>query len=86
MSIVEQLAQQALTLGPEDRAYLVNVLEDSLSTGGFSTPELATAWSAEIDRRLAAYRRGDVQATDADTTLERIQRRLEEHRARKATS
>lgn len=86
MSIVEQLAQQALALGPEDRVYLANVLEQSLSTGGFATPELAAAWSTEIDRRVAAYRRGATQPTDADAALQRIGERLEEHRARKASS
>lgn len=84
MSTVEQLAQQALALGPEDRVYLATVLEESLSNGGFATPELAATWSAEIDRRVAAYRRGEAQSTDADAALERIARRLEEHRARKA--
>lgn len=84
MSMVEQLAQQALALGPEDRVYLANVLEESLSTGGFTTPELAAAWSAEIDRRAAAYQRGEAQSTDADAALERIAHRLEEHRVQKA--
>lgn len=84
MSTVEQLAQQALALGPEDRVYLANVLEESLSTGGFATPEIAAAWSAEIDRRLAAYRRGETKPTDADAALERIAQRLEEQRVRKA--
>ena len=59
MSTVEQLAQQALALGPADRAYLANVLQGSLSAGGFATPALAAAWSAEIDRRLGAHQRGE---------------------------
>lgn len=86
MSTVEQIAQQALALGPEDRVNLANVLEESLSTGGFATPEIAAAWSAEIDRRLAAYRRGEAQATGADTALQRVHERLEAHRARKVSS
>ena len=76
MSTVEELAQQALALGAEERVYLANVLEESLSNGGFATPELAAAWSAEIDRRLAAYQRGETRATDADSALERIRQRL----------
>ena len=84
MSIVEQLAQQALALRPKDRVYLANVLEESLSAGGFATPELAAARSAEIDRRVAAYRRGEAPSTDADAALDRVGQRLEEHRARKA--
>ena len=72
MSTVEQLAQQALALGPEDRVYLANVLEESLPTAGFATPELAAAWSAEIDRRIAAYRQDEVPSSDADAALDRV--------------
>lgn len=86
MSIVEQLAQQALALGREDRAYLANVLEESLPMSEFATRELAAAWSAEVDRRLSAYHRGEATASDAHTALERIRRRLVEHRAQKAAS
>ena len=86
MSMVEQLAQQALALGREDRAYLANLLEESLPMSEFATRELAAAWSAEVDRRLSAYQRGEATASDAHTALERIERRLAEHSARKAAS
>lgn len=84
MSTVEQLAQQALALEPGERAYLADVLEQSLASGGFATTDLARVWSAEIDRRLEAHKRGEAQASDADLVLERIRQRLDEHRARKA--
>ena len=84
--MVEQLAQQALALGREDRAYLANLLEESLPMSEFATRELAAAWSAEVDRRLSAYHRGEAAASDVHTALERIERRLAEHGARKATS
>jgi putative addiction module component (TIGR02574 family) len=72
MSLRDDIAQQALSLGPEDRVYLADVLEQSLTEAGFATAELEAAWSAEIDRRIAAYDRGDVQAADFETALARI--------------
>ena len=80
MTPVEQLAQQALALEPGDRAYLADVLEQSLASGGFATTELAEAWAAEIDRRLNAYKRGEAQPSDADVVLERIRQRVVDHR------
>ncbi len=79
----EQIAQQALALPPEDRTYLADVLEQSLPHGPFGTPELATEWTAEIDRRIAAYERGETQGADVQTVLERIRARLSEHRSHK---
>lgn len=81
----EQIAQEALALPPEDRTYLADVLEHSLTSGEFATPELATEWAAEIDRRIASYDRGDTQAVEVKTALERIRARLEEHRSRRVT-
>ena len=86
MTIREQIAQQALALPPEDRTYLADVLEQSLTHGEFATPEIAAEWGAEIDRRLAAYDRGETQGVDAQTALERLRARLVEHRSRKVTS
>src|SRR5438270_13686099 len=48
----ELLAQQALKLPPEDRVYVADVLEQSLTTGGFTGPEIADAWASEIARRI----------------------------------
>ena len=79
----DEIARQALALPPEDRSYLADVLEQSLTSGEFASPEIAAKWSAEIDRRLAAYDRGEVQATDFQTTLESIRARLAKHRSSK---
>lgn len=86
MTTVEQLAQQALALEAGDRAYLVDVLEQSLANGNFATTQIAEAWAAEIDRRLNAYKRGESQPTDADVSLDRIAKRLADYRARKSSS
>ena len=85
MTIREQLAQQALALPPEYRTYLADVLEQSLTNGEFATPELAAEWSAEIDRRIAAFDRGGTQGVDAQAVLERIRARLAKLRSAKVT-
>jgi putative addiction module component (TIGR02574 family) len=85
MTIREQIAQQALALPPEDRTYLADVLEQSLTSGEFATPEIAADWAAEIDRRIAAFDRGETPGIDAQAALERIRVRLTEHRTRKVT-
>lgn len=86
MTIREQIAQQALALLPEDRTYLADILEQSLTKSAFATPELAAEWGAEVDRRIAAFDRDDTQGVDSKTALERIRARLEEHRTRNVTS
>ena len=66
MTMREHVLQEALALPPEDRAFLAEHLEQSLHHGEFALPEVAAAWTAEIDRRIAAYDRGEIQASDAD--------------------
>jgi putative addiction module component (TIGR02574 family) len=86
MTLREQVLQEALALPPEDRAFLAERLEQSLHHGEFASPEIAAAWTAEIDRRIAAYERGEVQVSDANASIARMRRYLTEHRARKANS
>jgi putative addiction module component (TIGR02574 family) len=86
MTVREQVLQEALSLPPEDRAFLADHLEKSLHHGQFASAEVAAAWTAEIDRRIAAYERGEVQASDADASIARMRRYLADHRARKVKS
>lgn len=86
MSGREHVLEEALALPPEDRAFLAERLEESLSHGQFATPEIAAAWTAEVDRRIAAYDRGEVQASDADPSIARMRSYLADHRARKVNS
>jgi putative addiction module component (TIGR02574 family) len=86
MTMREQVLQEALALPPEDRAFLAERLEQSLHDGEFASPEIAAAWTAEIDRRIAAYERGEFQASDAEESIARMRRYLTDHRARKANS
>ena len=79
----DQIVEQALSLAPEDRGYVADALEQSLSSGGFASPDIADAWAEEIERRLAAYDRGEVKAIDG-TSLDRIRKQLAERRDQRA--
>jgi putative addiction module component (TIGR02574 family) len=70
MTQLEQLAEQALRLAPDDRAYLADLLTQSLPPDGFADAEIAGAWTTEIDRRIAAYDRGETQAIPVDASLQ----------------
>jgi putative addiction module component (TIGR02574 family) len=59
-----ELEQQARALSPDDRARLAEVLLESLQ--GSPLSEVEAAWSREIEERVAAYDRGEVQAYPAE--------------------
>ena len=61
---VAVLAERGLALSQEDRARLAEVLLASLDPEPQS--EVEAAWEVEIERRLAVYDRGEVQAIDAE--------------------
>jgi len=81
----DEIAREALALPAEDRAYVAELLERSLDSGTFATPEIAEAWSKEIDRRIAAYDRGETKAIDAETVLRRAREALAEYRRTQAS-
>ena len=58
-----ELAQRGKQLPREDRDRLVDELLESLNEP--AAAELDTAWSDEIERRLAAYDRGEIEALPA---------------------
>jgi len=60
---VEQLYENALTLVPEERAKLANLLWESLDPAG---PEIDRLWIEEIERRLAAHRVGETETFSAE--------------------
>lgn len=67
----ELVFQQALGLSPDDRAVLAERLWDSLHRG--VDPEVEQAWLDEINRRVAAYDRGEAQPVRLDEALQRIE-------------
>jgi putative addiction module component (TIGR02574 family) len=86
MTAREHVLQEALALSPEDRAFLADRLDESLNKGEFASAGVAAAWTAEIDRRIAAVERGEAQSSDAESSIERMRLYLAEHRRRKSSS
>lgn len=66
-----ELALRGKQLPREERERLVDELLESLNEP--ASTELDAAWAAEIERRLAAYDRGEVQALSAQEVFARAQ-------------
>jgi putative addiction module component (TIGR02574 family) len=64
---VVELAERGKALAPEDRSRLVDMLLESLHEAPLS--EVEAAWDEEVERRLAAYDGGEVQAIDGEEVL-----------------
>lgn len=62
-------------LGTEERIRLAQALWDSVAADPSFRPRLSDAEKAEIDRRLAAYRRDPASAQAADPFLDELERR-----------
>ena len=69
---VIELAERGKALTPVDRSRLVDLLLESLHESPIA--EVEAAWEKEIDRRLAEYDRGEVQAIDADEVFAKARR------------
>lgn len=76
-----ELIEQVLALAAEDRAFVADALEQSLLDRTVASPEVAAVWSREIDRRIAAYDRGETVALEFDAAVEHLQHALAAHRA-----
>ncbi len=63
-ALLVELEQQARTLSPDERAHLAKVLLESLHDTSLS--EIENEWQREIERRVAAYERGEVQSYSAE--------------------
>jgi len=80
----DDVLAQALALPSVDQAYLADMLEQRMATGHFSSPEIGEVWSNEINRRIAAYDRGETSTVDFDKSLEHLKQAIAEHRNRQA--
>ena len=69
---VIELAELGKALTPDDRSRLVDLLLESLHESPIA--EIEAAWEKEIDRRLAEYDRGEVQAIDAEEVFAKARR------------
>jgi putative addiction module component (TIGR02574 family) len=70
--VVDELADRGRMLAPEDRSRLVELLLESL----YEPPphDLASAWDAEIVRRVTQYRRGAVDTLAAEDVFAEARR------------
>lgn len=67
----KEIEQQARALAAEDRAKLAETLLESLQT---PLSEIETAWSQEIEDRVAAFDRGETQAYAAEDVFAEARR------------
>lgn len=63
----QDIEEQAKSLPPEERARLAESLLESLQQEGIA--EVEAAWEQEIDGRVAALRRGEVELIDGEAVL-----------------
>jgi putative addiction module component (TIGR02574 family) len=66
------LAEQARSLPPEERSRLVDLLLESLHEPPLA--EVEAAWSKEIERRVAAFERGEVETYAAEDVFAEARR------------
>ncbi|MFO1267333.1 MAG: addiction module protein [Rubrivivax sp.] len=67
-----ELAERVKALPIEDRSRLVELLLESLHEGTLA--EVEAAWDAEVERRLAAYDRGELKSLDGEEVLAKARR------------
>ena len=70
MPTAKQLCDQALQLPPEERMALVDQILNTLDEHDNS---LDGQWALEAEARLAAYRRGEVQAIPLNEVIAKYQ-------------
>ena len=71
MATLPDLEQQARSLSRDDRARLVEVLLESLHE---PLSEVEAAWNLEIEARVAAYDRGEMQTFAAEDVFAEARR------------
>ncbi len=73
MSItLKELEYQARSLSPEERAQLADLLLESLRDAPLA--EIEAAWDREIEKRAAAYDRGELETFSAENVFAEARR------------
>jgi putative addiction module component (TIGR02574 family) len=70
--LVAELAERGRSLTFEDRSRLVELLLETLH--GPPLAEIEAAWNEEIERRVAAYERGEVETFAAEDVFAEARR------------
>lgn len=69
---LKELEEQVRALTAEERARLAEVLLESLQDAPIA--EIEAAWDAEIEQRIAAYDRGELQTFSAEDVFAEARR------------
>ena len=69
---LKELEQQARSLSPEERARLADVLLESLREAPLA--DIEAAWDREIEERVAAYERGELETFSAEDVFAEARR------------
>lgn len=69
---LKELEHQARSLSPEERARLADVLLESLRDAPVA--EIEAAWDLEIERRVAAFDRGELATFSAEEVFAEARR------------
>lgn len=69
---LKELEEQVRALTAEERARLAEVLLESLQDAPIT--EIEAAWDAEIEQRIAAYDRGELQTFSAEDVFAEARR------------
>lgn len=68
---LKQMEEQAAALSPDDRAKLAQTILESLHT---PIAEVEAAWAAEIEKRVAAFDRGELESYPAEDVFAEARR------------
>lgn len=79
MTRCEQLAEEILSLPVEDRAYVRDLLDQSLASEGDDVG-LSPEWIAEIQRRVDEIERGEARTVPWEVVKARLERTILEVR------
>ena len=78
MTTYAEILNAALTLPPQERSELAEVLWESMDSPTESNgtpPELSAAWREEISRRSAAYLRGEISGIPWDQVRDEVRKK-----------
>ncbi len=70
--LVAELAEQARGLAPGERSRLVDLLIETLHESPLA--EVEAAWTVEVERRVAAHDRGEVETFAAEDVFAEARR------------
>ena len=71
-TMLKELEHQARSLSPEERARLSDVLLESLRDAPVA--EIEAAWDLEIEKRIAAFERGELATFSAEEVFAEARR------------